>query len=183
MSDTRTRILDAGIECVMRNGLHGASMSVIAARAGVSKALLHYHFTDRAQLLRDLVLTLGTRLVERERAVFAGSATASAVDLLWSWMEWELRRGELQALLELRSTRDALVREAQAQVAAMRRITSVGTVNRLFVRLGLTPRVPADLIGATTLVFLDGLALAHEPGRDTRASFDVFLLAILSLAD
>jgi TetR/AcrR family transcriptional repressor of bet genes len=40
---TRQRIVDATIDCVARLGASDASMATIAADAGVSKALLHYH--------------------------------------------------------------------------------------------------------------------------------------------
>ena len=38
-------------------------------------------------------------------------------------------------------------------------------------------------IGDTTIAFVDGLVLEHTAGGNTRASFDVFWLAILSLGD
>ena len=65
--DTRARIVAAGIRCIARDGVSGASISAIAAEAGVSKALLHYHFAHRAELLGEMVLTLTDRHVARER--------------------------------------------------------------------------------------------------------------------
>jgi AcrR family transcriptional regulator len=158
-------------------------MSVIAAEARVSKALLHYHFADRAELLAEIVAVLGKRLVARERGALEQGKAASAVDILWRWLDDELRRGELRALLELRTVREPSVREALDSVAELRRAAAAATVSRLFVRLGLVPRISAQLIGDTTIAFVDGLVLNDGSGRDAQTSFDVFWLAILSLGD
>ena len=182
-ADTRTRILDAGIRCVARAGVHGASMSAIAAEADVSKALLHYHFADRARLLAELVTTLGQRLAARERAALAHGPGTRAIDLLWNWLDVELRRGELRALSELQMVPSPLVRLASERVATERRVAAAVIVRGLFARLGLRPRIGVELIGDTTIAFIDGLALDRTSARDARVSFDVFWLAILSLAD
>jgi hypothetical protein len=51
--------------------------------------------------------------------------------------------------------------------------------------LGLTPRVPAELMAGVAVAFLDGLAMetSLQPDREARISFDVFWLALLSLAE
>jgi hypothetical protein len=44
--------------------------------------------------------------------------------------------------------------------------------------------MPAALLGGASMAFIDGLAIgASSPGRDPRASFDLFWLALLSLAE
>ncbi len=183
VTDARLRIVEAAIRCIAHEGVHGASMSLIAADTGVSKALLHYHFTDRAQLLGEVVRTLSTRLATRERDAIGHAQAARTVDALWAWLEYELRRGELRALLELQLVRDSALREVLNRAAAIRRNSAKTTVERLFAQLGLTPRVPVDLIGDTTLAFVDGLVLSDEMSQCARVSFDVFWLAILSLGD
>ena len=82
-------------------------MAAIALEAGVSKALLHYHYHDRATLLAEIVERIGERLVSRERAAIDEGNGAGGLDALWRWLEGELRRGELASLAEL-----ALVRAA-----------------------------------------------------------------------
>jgi AcrR family transcriptional regulator len=158
-------------------------MSLIAADTGVSKALLHYHFTDRAQLLSEVVETLGKRLAAREREALERAQAAGTVDALWVWLENELRQGELRALLELQLVRDSSIRDVLKRAAATRRSTAIATVERLFAELELTPRVPVDLIGDTTIAFVDGLVLNDDMSKSARVSFDVFWLAILSLGD
>jgi hypothetical protein len=105
------------------------------------------------------------------------------VDALWSWVDAELRSGELRALLELATVRDAPVREAWERGADDRRGSAARTVERLFERLGLTPRMPVTLLGNAHVTFLDGLAFDRGSARESRVGFDLFWLALLSLGD
>ena len=57
-TDTKARILDAADEIFVRRGIDGARMQEIADRAGVNKALLHYHFRSKADLARAVWLAL-----------------------------------------------------------------------------------------------------------------------------
>ncbi|MFF2149303.1 TetR/AcrR family transcriptional regulator [Kitasatospora sp. NPDC058190] len=52
MSDRRTGILEAATRVIARRGVRGLRMGELAAEAGVSTALIYYHFTDRAGTLR-----------------------------------------------------------------------------------------------------------------------------------
>lgn len=160
-----------------------ATMAEIAAAGGVSKALLHYHYEDRAHLLADVARRLASRLVARERAAMGPAAAGTAVDALWGWVDAELRRGELRALLELGTVRDAAVRVATGEAARARRESATATASLVFEQLGLVPRVPAALLGDASVAFVDGLALDVGGGRDPRVSFDVFWLGLLGLAE
>jgi AcrR family transcriptional regulator len=177
----RNRIIDAAIRALVRDGTD-ASMATIASAAEVSKALLHYHYADRASLLAEAVSQLAMRLVTRERATLSGARGSAAVDALWSWVDGELVRGELRTLLELGMHRDTAIRMASAAAAAMRHRAASETVEQLFAGLGLVPRMPVELLSAASIAFIDGLAVDPQP-RDPRASFDVFWLALLSLAE
>jgi AcrR family transcriptional regulator len=46
-------ILAAACRVVVREGAHGLRMAGVAAEAGVSKALVHYYFSTRQELLRS----------------------------------------------------------------------------------------------------------------------------------
>ncbi|MEO6527093.1 MAG: TetR/AcrR family transcriptional regulator [Gemmatimonadaceae bacterium] len=183
--DARTRIVDAGIRCIGREGVVGASMAAIALEAGVSKALLHYHYHDRATLLAEMVERIGGRLVSRERSAIDQAGESSGLDALWKWLEDELRRGELASVGELALVREGAVRTASRAVATHRRRSATHSVERLFAQLDLTPRVPAALMADASVAFADGLALDVASGslRDPRVSFDVFWLALLGLTE
>jgi AcrR family transcriptional regulator len=183
LGDARSRIVRAGIRCVVRDGMAGASMAAIASEADVSKALLHYHFSDRAQLLAEMTTLLGRRLITREQSALAYNETVTPVERLWQLISAELDRGELRALLALATVHDKAVRDAMDEVSTARRTSSAATVDQLFAQLGLTPRVSTTLIAGASVALVDGLALDRESGRDSRVSFDVFWLAMLSLGD
>jgi TetR/AcrR family transcriptional regulator, regulator of biofilm formation and stress response len=182
---TRGRIVDAGVRCVAREGVAGASMAAIALEAGVSKALLHYHYHDRARLLAEIVERISAGTIEREWTAVNESDGVGGLDALWQWLDGELRRGELAALAELGLIREGPVRRATRVAASERRRSTARTVERLFAELDLTPRVPAPLMADAAVAFVDGLALdvANGSDREPRISYDVFWLALLGLTE
>ena len=183
--DARARIVDAGVRCISREGVAGASMAAIALEAGVSKALLHYHYRDRATLLAEIVERIGARVISRERAAIDDPSEAGGLDALWRWLDAELRLGELASFSELALVRDGAVRTASRSVAIHRRRSATRTVERLFAELDLVPRVPAALMADASVALTDGLALDVANGslRDPRVSFDIFWLALLGLTE
>lgn len=185
VTDARSRIVEAGIRCITREGVAGASMAEIALDAGVSKALLHYHYHDRATLLAEIVDRLNTRLVGRERAAMDRPGATTGVDALWNWLDGELQRGELASFVELALVREGPIREASRRAATLRRRSAAHTVEQIFGQLGLAPRVPAALVADASVAFMDGLAVdvANGSMREPRVSFDIFWLALLALGE
>ena len=184
-ADARARIVDAGVRRIAREGIARASMAAIAIEAGVSKALLHYHYHDRSRLLAEIVERIGVRTIERERTAVDESDSVGGLDALWQWLEGELRRGELAALAELALAREAPVRRATRMAATERRRSAARTIERLFAELDLNPRVPAPLMAEAAVAFIDGLALdvANGSAREPRVSYDIFWLALLGLTE
>lgn len=184
-TDARARIVRAGARCITRDGVSGASMAAIAVEAGVSKALLHYHYHDRATLLAEIAERIGIDVVERERSAVDESGGTGGLDALWGWLEDELRRGELAALVTLSLTRLGTVRNATRAAATERRRSAARTIKRLFTELDLTPRIPPALLADAAVAFVDGLALdvANGTTRDPRVSYDIFWLALLGLTE
>ena len=66
---TRDRLIDAAVQVVARQGLEAASVKAVAAQAGVTAGLLHYHFADKDELmvaaLRRALEAYQARLRER----------------------------------------------------------------------------------------------------------------------
>jgi AcrR family transcriptional regulator len=162
-------------------------MGDVAARASVSKALVHYHFHDKDSLLLALVEQVGTEVVERERTAMSASGRAGghALDLYWSWLASELARGDLRILMALAEYDSERVRAASRRVARERSETTALHVAQVFQQLDLTPRLPAALLAETLLAFVDGLSAsaALEPERDRRPAFDALWLALLTLTE
>ncbi|MFJ1592923.1 TetR/AcrR family transcriptional regulator [Kitasatospora albolonga] len=61
MSDRRTAILEAATTVIARRGVRGLRVEELAAEAGVSKALIYYHFEDRTGLLRHTLAFVNNR--------------------------------------------------------------------------------------------------------------------------
>lgn len=159
----------------------------------MSKALIHYHFIDKETLLARLIEHLTRDMVAREREAlkrFEHEHNPLAVDALWGWLEAELERGSINVLLELDAYRGAAVQAAARKAAAARLAAAQETVERLFTILELRPRIEPALLAAVHLAFVDGLAIRTALARDAersptppRVAFDVFWLAMLSLAE
>lgn len=61
LSDRRTAILEAAATVIARRGVRGLRVEELAEEAGVSKALIYYHFDDRAGLLRRTLAFVNNR--------------------------------------------------------------------------------------------------------------------------
>ena len=178
-------ILDAARRLIAERGAAAVSLQDVADAAAVSKALIHYHYIDRETLLARLVDATAAGLMHREREALRVAQGVSAVDALWSWLEQELARGDIRVLLEVSQDRSPRVQEAARIAAGQRAEAAAVTVDRLFALLGLRPRLGPELLAGAVVAFIDGLAFDAPltPDRPARASFDVFWLAMLSLAE
>ena len=183
--DASERILKAAATRLAISGASAMTMQEVAEEAGVSKGLIHYHFHDKDTLLARLVMWIAQGLVRREHAALATSKPQGAIDDLWQWLDGELARGHVRALVELAGWRGREVREATAEATRMRRMAATASAERLFSLLALRPRVPSLLLGDLLVTFIDGLAStpAHSGGAEARAAFDVLWLALLGLAE
>ena len=187
------RILHATAHRVASGGAAALALSEVARDAGVSKGLIHYHFVDKETLLARLIDHLASAMVARERAAlrqFEHEHNPLAVDALWGWLEGELERGSINVLLELDAYRGPAVQAAARAAAAARQAAAQETIERLFTILELRPRIEPSLLAAVHVAFIDGLAirkgLASGDDRSPtspRVAFDVFWLAMLSLAE
>lgn len=179
------RILLAAAECVIRSGVANTSMQDVASAASVSKGLIHYHFRDKAHLLATLVAWLTGRITGRQRAASGHVQPENAVDMVWSWVEGELTRGDLRALVALSLDDTPDVRTATREALAVRRTAATEMVAAVYAALDLTPHVPSALLAEVLVGFLDGLSTTTavaEPGEQ-RVAFDAFWLALLTLGD
>ena len=184
-TDARERILRSAATRLALSGASVLTMQEVADDAGVSKALIHYHFHDKDTLLTRLVTWMAEGLVRRERAALAMSTPQSAIDDLWRWLEAELVRGHIRALVELAGWGDRGVRAAASEARRRRREAATSSAERLFTLLALRSRIPAALLGDLIVTFVDGAAAAPTGGRvaEARVAFDVLWLALLGLAE
>ncbi len=126
-ASTRTKLLDATIECLIELGYARTTTTEIAERAGLSRGAQLHHFPTKA----ELVTTAVEHLFERRHREFvqafarrpAGAdAAAAAIDILWSMVSGPT----FHAWLEL-----AVAARTDPELRARR-----GSVGRRFMRDG-----------------------------------------------
>lgn len=180
-ADAAQRITRAAITLGAGRGVGALSLQRIAEAAGVSKALLLYHFKGKAALLDAVVVALGQASTVRLRTA------AAAADAMRAWRALardEAIHGELAlfSALALEAEVDA---EPLRRTRAEREVAAVGLATAMLSGLQLTPRVPAVFLGRLLLRQLDGLAA--EATRDgvsaaaLEAELDAFALALIAL--
>ncbi len=87
-SSTRTRLMEATIECLLELGYAGTTTTEIARRAGVSRGAQLHHFPTKQELVITAVEYLAERRHEEFMQAFARlpagvDRAAEAIDLLW----------------------------------------------------------------------------------------------------
>lgn len=116
--DTRQRILAAAAANIAELGLAGVRMATIAREAGVSTALLHYHFDTKERLFAEVLTYSYERSAELDQAALdrAGDSAAARLSayldrclpvddvLAEAWLLWQeldllcLRQPELAGI-------------------------------------------------------------------------------------
>ena len=79
--DLRERLLDAAVACFARQGIAATPLRAIAREAGVTPALLHYYFGDKAQLQEAVVEERVMPAMDalRERLLAQGDEVAGVI--------------------------------------------------------------------------------------------------------
>jgi AcrR family transcriptional regulator len=54
-ADTRTRILEATVDCLVEHGYAGLSTNEVTLRAGISRGAMHHHFPNRLALVAAVI--------------------------------------------------------------------------------------------------------------------------------
>src|SRR5690349_8003202 len=68
--DKRATILQAALELIAERGFHGAPMSLVAQRAGVSAGIIYHYFASKEELIHALYHQIEA---DFSRALLAGS--------------------------------------------------------------------------------------------------------------
>jgi len=177
-AEARERLLAAATVLGVTEGAGALTMQGIASAAGVSKALVLYHFGDKAALLGGIV----ERLVQRD--VVRTNVAAAAGDPLTAWHDLardpaaRAERGLLGALALEGALRPAMDAHTLARETAA---TALATA--VLGALDLRPRIAPALLGRLLLRQLDGGVHARRDATAEAldAELDGFALAFLAL--
>ncbi|GGN45119.1 putative transcriptional regulator, TetR family protein [Streptomyces kronopolitis] len=107
MPDRPTQILEAAARLIARSGVRGLRVEQVSAEAGVSTALIYYHFKDRAGLLRRTLEFINRRAIRYTDAALDSSDAPRAQlteMLLLEFQEVPQVRENSAAWGELRAT-------------------------------------------------------------------------------
>lgn len=182
-AESGARLVDAALRLGVRSGAGALSLQGIATTAGVSKALLLYHFTGKSALLAQLA----DRLARDAAARMLTAAAAPDALLAWrSLARDELERGELALLAALATEDDARGSgTSPSPTRTLREESGTRLANAIMASVRLESRVPPTYLGRLLVRHVDGLAVAgaHAPfgEGELEAELDTFAIALLGL--
>ncbi|MFE7190302.1 TetR/AcrR family transcriptional regulator [Kitasatospora sp. NPDC057541] len=174
MASRKTSILEAAARVIARRGVRGLRVEELAAEAGVSTALIYYHFKDRTGILKQTLEFINDR-AERyttERAADAPPLTAreeleqtlllelqDTVEVRENSTAW----GELRASAVFDETlREDLARATRIWVQEIAELLgAVQPISSAVALAGAAERLTALLEGLSTRWLSGSLPLAH----------------------
>lgn len=133
-AETRRRLLDAAIVCLVDRGYANTTTSEIAERAGLSRGAQLYHFPKKEELLTSALehlfeLKFGEIKEKVSRLTNENDRRATAIDMLWEISNGRTTTAWIE--LAVASRTDAYLRESVS--AANARIEEL--INRSFEEL------------------------------------------------
>jgi AcrR family transcriptional regulator len=187
---TRTRLLDATIDCLVELGWAGTSTTEVVRRAGVSRGAQVHHYPSKEDLVLASIEHLLARRVEEYRIAFDELPTdrrtpAEAFELLWS----QCFGGSFDAWLELAVAARRSPALHQRFVEVERRFASA-TIDRFqdMFPNEFGEREFAAIAMRLAFSVLDGLAIGRIAGvpehelEAVRAAFNFLTSSFLSSA-
>jgi AcrR family transcriptional regulator len=182
----RDRILGAARQVWSTGGLAKVTVARVAKAAGVSSALVHYHFATKSDLLEAVAQETARALSDDVAASLAEERHGlAAIDELWRRLSRAVDQGLERVRLELALGKAGL-RGVAGPVVAARRERSAALERRLpslFRELGIEAPMSAEEAAAALDALLDGAALAlvsGAPRARVRSAWDAFWLALLA---
>jgi len=114
-AETRRRLLDAAVVCLIDRGYANTTTSEIAERAGLSRGAQLYHFPKKEELLPCAVehlfsLMFGEMKEKVSRLTSESDRRAMAIDLLWETANGRLMTAWLELMVASRT--DSYLRES-----------------------------------------------------------------------
>jgi AcrR family transcriptional regulator len=159
-AETRSRLLDATIECLVDVGYARTTTTMVAERAGLSRGAQVHHFPTKGELVLRAVARLAARQAEEMRRRAAGLAGSQDrlegfLDLLWGAFSGSLFCAVLELQVaartdpELREPLREFERQAGRAILEMWRELD-----------GARPRGPdSEALLEMTVLMIQGLAL------------------------
>ena len=182
---TRDRLVGEACSALGDVGLAGLTVLRVARRAGVSAALVFYHFESKDRLLLAAAVRLAPARWRERLAALDQRGGLDSLDALWGGIASTVASGRERAYAEL--LLHAAVDEQVAAVLAEQRAAEVAAIAArapsLLLELGAQLTIGADEFATLLAATLDGLGallLAGSPSAAVRAAYDAFWLTTLA---
>lgn len=180
--DGADRFLAAATTLGVAGGVSALTVQGIAIEAGVSKALVLYHFDDKRALLRALAV----RLAQDDSASLRAASEADDPFEAWVSLGREAEGAGCRALLSALLLEPAVAARTSS-IRALRQEAATALAVAMLSAANLKPRVSESLLGLMLLHQLDGSSTtedANAEDQDARqASLDAFALGLLALGE
>lgn len=179
------RLIDEACSAIGEVGLTNLTIATIAERAGVSTALIHYHFDTKARLLVASAERIAGKRAHRRSGALSSGTGLGSLDALWSELQDGVRNGSERAWLELVlwARHDPDVAKALAAPQAGARDGIIRRVPSLLRELGAAAPSSSEELAASLDAQLDGLTVALLEGQDpdiVRTAYDAFWLTLIA---
>ena len=151
---TRNAILEATFRQVVSGGYAKLNVRDIAREAGITHALINYHFRNKQQLVLEVLDRANRQLLERQERMYS-QPTADSVkwQMACEFYDEDVRSGFIKLMMELMaaSFSDPVLRsDFLPRFLAWRRIVdaaAVEAVDRNQLKLPIPPRALGTIIG------------------------------------
>lgn len=179
-ADTRERILTAACEAIAEIGFEKIRMRMVAERAGVSTALLHYHFDTREKLFTEAMThSFANTAVDVERDAETAPAAVILARILRNLLptDPELHQDwRLWQELWVRALRDETTRVFAVDLYAQLHAWVTGAVRRGIASGEFTP-TDVDALATLVLSLSDGYGIRIML-RDPTVTLDTALASV-----
>ncbi|GAA1456326.1 TetR/AcrR family transcriptional regulator [Williamsia maris] len=183
----RQQLIDATIAVIADDGVARATFVAIAARAGVSRGVINYHFADRSALLDAVVAhiyALGRGMVEHPVEASTTATDAISAMIVGSIDFYAVHIREMTALSSIFRSGDA---DASTRDARAEHTTELAKLTAVFRRgqesgefRAFDPDVMATAIRATLDATIVQIAAGTDPDLLAREIDDLFRAATQS---
>jgi len=183
----RRQLIDATIAVIADDGVARATFVAIAARAGVSRGVINYHFADRPALLDAVVAhiySLGRDMVEQPVEASTTAAEATSAMIVGSIEFYASHIREMTALSSIFRSGDADTSTRDARTEHSTELTKLTAVLRRGQEAGEFRAFDTDIMAAAIRATLDAtiprIASGSDPGLLAREIDDLFTAATRS---
>ncbi|MFI5279042.1 MAG: TetR/AcrR family transcriptional regulator [Gemmatimonadales bacterium] len=188
MQDTaaaRDRLVSEACAALGDIGLASLTVGAIARRAGVSTALVYYHFDTKDRLLLAAAARLAPERTRVRLDALGRRGGLDALDAMWDALEQGVRAGSERAWSELllHATGDRKIAALLAEQRSTELAAIASGAPALLYGLGANLAVSAEEFAALLAATLDGLSAALQAGAgaaQVRAAYDAFWLTTIS---